>query len=593
MKENDAKMKMDKSQTFDCDVVILGSGMAGSTLAAILAKQGISTVIIDSGVHPRFALGESTVRETTKMLKILSDRYEVPEFMHLSNYDECRRHVSSNCGMKRQIGFVYHKEGKEQDPEEIYQAVIVEAFEPPEIHYHRQDTDSYLINVCLHYGAKVFQGVKVKMVDLNKDGVTVHTECNKKINAKYIADGSGVNSVLANQLQLRAGAPNLKTESRSIFNHFVDYKPLETVSSAKYPVPRPWHQGTTHQCFDGGWIWTIPFNNGMNPTNQMISVGLQLDLKKFPAQKMMSPEEEFFSHINRFPSLKKMFGEAKAVRPWVSTGRLTYATNDLVGDRYCLFGMAAGFVDPLYSRGLAITFTSIHPLAESLIKSVKTNVFRKEDFSVVAEYQSNIVKQVDSLVNGAYISYRDPDLFQAWVRVWLSAVTMGYYHLENAHKSFTKSGRNPEVLTKMLLKPNAESMVGSFCPSVNSFQLVFESYIKLIESVGDGKMESKTAAKKIFQMVEESRVFPPWYKAGDPKAKHNIEETLDELLEYSRWGNAEAPEELRKAFFAGDPVDNVVMFSKAARMVTEKKSKDELAQYLVQADMDWKKKKAA
>lgn len=41
------------------DVAIIGSGIAGSTLAAILARQGLSVLIFEAGTHPKFAIGES------------------------------------------------------------------------------------------------------------------------------------------------------------------------------------------------------------------------------------------------------------------------------------------------------------------------------------------------------------------------------------------------------------------------------------------------------------------------------------------------------------------------------------------------------
>ena len=43
------------------DVIILGSGIGGSTLAAILARDGFRVLMIEKARHPRFALGESTL----------------------------------------------------------------------------------------------------------------------------------------------------------------------------------------------------------------------------------------------------------------------------------------------------------------------------------------------------------------------------------------------------------------------------------------------------------------------------------------------------------------------------------------------------
>jgi len=84
---------------YDYSVAILGSGIAGSTLANILARHGHSVVLIDSGSHPRFALGESTIGETTYLLKLLAERFDVPELAHVSSFEGVRSHVTSACGV--------------------------------------------------------------------------------------------------------------------------------------------------------------------------------------------------------------------------------------------------------------------------------------------------------------------------------------------------------------------------------------------------------------------------------------------------------------------------------------------------------------
>ena len=48
------------SRTYD--IVIIGSGIAGSISAAILAKHGLKTLILDAGQHPRFSIGEAMPR---------------------------------------------------------------------------------------------------------------------------------------------------------------------------------------------------------------------------------------------------------------------------------------------------------------------------------------------------------------------------------------------------------------------------------------------------------------------------------------------------------------------------------------------------
>ena len=101
------------------DVAILGAGFEGGMLGTILAYQGAKVVIIDAGTHPRFALGESTVRHTFRMIKIMAERFGVPEFKtEFNSGEQLHKHVSNHFGVKKNFGFVYHREGQHQKPEE-------------------------------------------------------------------------------------------------------------------------------------------------------------------------------------------------------------------------------------------------------------------------------------------------------------------------------------------------------------------------------------------------------------------------------------------------------------------------------------------
>ena len=64
---------------YDHDVAIIGSGISGSMLAAILAKNGAKVVVLDAGTHPRFAVGESMVPESAVLLELMAARFGIPE----------------------------------------------------------------------------------------------------------------------------------------------------------------------------------------------------------------------------------------------------------------------------------------------------------------------------------------------------------------------------------------------------------------------------------------------------------------------------------------------------------------------------------
>ncbi len=90
------------------DVAIIGSGMGGSTLAAILARQGMDVIVFEAGQHPKFAIGESTILETSEMMRALAKFYDVPELAYYSseNYFD---YAGTTHGVKRHFGFVHHE----------------------------------------------------------------------------------------------------------------------------------------------------------------------------------------------------------------------------------------------------------------------------------------------------------------------------------------------------------------------------------------------------------------------------------------------------------------------------------------------------
>jgi tetracycline 7-halogenase / FADH2 O2-dependent halogenase len=94
-----------------CDVLILGSGLAGSVSGAILARQGAKVVLVDAGQHPRFAIGESMLAELVEWLHILKDRFDVPELGYLLDTKSVREHIGPQHGTKQNFGFVMHSPG--------------------------------------------------------------------------------------------------------------------------------------------------------------------------------------------------------------------------------------------------------------------------------------------------------------------------------------------------------------------------------------------------------------------------------------------------------------------------------------------------
>ena len=113
---------MDNNNEYD--VIILGTGIGGTMLGAILARHKLRVLMLDSETHPRFAIGEATTPDTNFRLKLLGLKYELPEISFLSAFQPLRDYISPACGVKRAFSFLYQREGKDQIATETHQSSL-------------------------------------------------------------------------------------------------------------------------------------------------------------------------------------------------------------------------------------------------------------------------------------------------------------------------------------------------------------------------------------------------------------------------------------------------------------------------------------
>jgi tetracycline 7-halogenase / FADH2 O2-dependent halogenase len=405
--------------TRQCDVIILGSGLAGSVTAAILARHGVDVVLIDAASHPRFAVGESMTPQLVEWLHILAERYDVPEIKSLANVDASTRDIGPSFGTKAHFGFMRHPVGGEPDPREATQLGLPKIF-TKNGHLFRQDSDSFMFHVAVRYGSDPRQNWRATDVDIDEDGVTVTGQNGEAFRGKYLIDASGFRSPLAEKFNLRETPARFKHHARGLFTHYIGVKPFDDVSGHPQQLrpPVPWHQGTMHHLIDRGWFWIIPFDSHPRSRNPLCSVGLTFDERVYPRPKDMTPDEEFHHYLDRYPAVKRQFDGARRVREWVSTDRMQYSSSQSVGDRWCLMSHAAGFLDPLFSRGLSNTFEVVDALTSRLLDALRDGDFSAERFSYVERLERGLLQYNDDIVNSSYIAFSHFRLWNAVFRVW-------------------------------------------------------------------------------------------------------------------------------------------------------------------------------
>ncbi len=527
------------------DVVILGSGIAGSILGAILARHQVKVLLIDHDEHPRFALGESTIPHTSMLLRILAARFDVPALKDYSAFNSIRERVAPSCGIKRNFGFVYHREGQSQNPVEATQSVIPEYPDGPESHLFRQDIDYYLLCLAVHYGAVSRQRFLVSEVEIDSSGVTLATAQGETVRARYVVDAGGYRSPLAKKFALREQPTRLHTHSRSIFTHLVDVMPYDACVTPKgaHGMPRQWCQGTLHHLFDGGWMWVIPFDNYPGAINPMCSVGLSLDPRRFP-KNGQSGEDEFWEFLDRYPSIGLQFQQAKTVRNWVSTDRLQYSSKCTVGDRFCLMAQAGGAIDALFSRGLANTMEVINAFVPRFLAALADDDLSAARFADLEALQQRQLDYNDRLVACSYTAFRSFPLWNAWYRIWVLGAFYGWLRLNRGYKRFEESG-DPRWLDQL----DSPSHWGSIAPQNESFETLFVAMASELEAVEAGTRTPEQAHDQIADLLAASPIIPPIFALTDFSKRSTVELGQAQFLELLQWFRRDAPAEIRNLYF--------------------------------------------
>ena len=131
------------------DVAIVGSGFAGSLLALVARRLGLSVLLLEKGSHPRFAIGESTSPLANLLLEELATRYALPRLLPFAKWGSWRRaYPEVSCGLKRGFSFFHHAEGRPfaNAPDRQDQLLVAASpnDEVADTHWYRPEFDAFL-----------------------------------------------------------------------------------------------------------------------------------------------------------------------------------------------------------------------------------------------------------------------------------------------------------------------------------------------------------------------------------------------------------------------------------------------------------------
>lgn len=529
------------------DVVVLGSGLAGSITATILARHGLRVAMLERGSHPRMAIGESLIPTSAMWFWILGQKHQIPEISTIAHLDSITANVEPSCGVKRGFGYVYHREGqRELNPDES--SIFIGAIQPifKESQLYRQDVDAYLVRAAQRYGVDYREQTTVEGLAFKAEGVRVQVADGEALDARVVVDATGRHSLVARELGLRESPSRLRHRSRTIFSHLRGVPPFEDVAPEATRVRRSagWSEGTLHHVFDGGWFWIIPFGNHAGSTSGIVSVGLTLDLDKYPRDQGLAPEDEFWRFVDRFPRVAAQLRGAEVTRPFVGTDRIQYSSTRSAGERYVLLHHAYGFIDPLFSRGIWRSLETIDAITTKLVAALADDDLGAERFEDINRMQAAMLDDNDKLIANAYRAMASYDTWTAWLRVWFADELMMTLPVLAATFKYTQTG-DPGVFRRIDGDPRP-GMSYSFAAKLD--QLIDESAADL-ERVAEGALEPAAARDRIVARLQHAPWLPNNLLDWGTRQEFSVDLTPPTLAKLLWWSRQRAPAGIRREAF--------------------------------------------
>ena len=131
-------------------IVVVGSGFAGSLMGMIAHRLGFTTALIERGRHPRFVIGESSTPLANLLLEELAEDYDLPFVRPLCKWGSWQEKLAHlGCGLKRGFTFYHHELGQAFKPDAKRQRQLLVGASPrneiADTHWYRPDFDHYLV----------------------------------------------------------------------------------------------------------------------------------------------------------------------------------------------------------------------------------------------------------------------------------------------------------------------------------------------------------------------------------------------------------------------------------------------------------------
>ncbi len=328
------------------DVVVMGGGPAGSTVAALLAMNGQSVVVLERTAFPRFHIGESLIPATYWTLK----RLGMLETMRHSAYPKKYSVQFFSASGSASQPF-YFDEYVDHESSQTWQVVRGEfdqqLLKNTAAKGAHDRTDAQVID-CLFDNGRA-RGVKVKLA-------TEETNAVREITGTVIVDATGQSTFLANRMGVKI--PDDRMKKGTVWSYFKGALRDPGKDAGATLVLRTEGRNS--------WFWYIPL------PDDIVSVGVVGSMDYMFGKDRLSPEQTFQREVERCPALQPRLAPSTRVTDFFTTRDFSYRTTQGAGDHWVMVGDAFGFIDPLYSSGVLLALKSGELGSDALIEAFET-----------------------------------------------------------------------------------------------------------------------------------------------------------------------------------------------------------------------------
>ena len=317
------------------DSVIIGAGPAGSTTAALLAKQGHNVLILEKESFPRYIVGESML----PFCYFTLERLGVIEQLKASHFPK-----------KYSVQFV-SRSGNVSQPFYFFQHLEHECSMTWQV--LRSEFDQMLLDNAKSCGAAVMHGLTAREL-IETDGTVTGIRAvdtqgqTREFTASVTIDASGRTGFTAGRKGWRIRDTKLKKVALWTY-----YK------GAKRDSGRDEGATTVAYLPENGWFWYIPL------PDDTVSVGIVAD-RDYLYDETNDPKKIFRREIEKNLWIKDHLAPGRQMDDFRVTGDYSYRSRYCAADGLVLVGDAFAFLDPVFSSGLFLALKSGELAADAI-----------------------------------------------------------------------------------------------------------------------------------------------------------------------------------------------------------------------------------